>query len=96
MKKTILCILLGLMTAASYAQSRMNAQKIRVIDSLLSYLSAENRFMGTICIRENNKTLLNKSYGAMGVKNGKLLPANPQTKYRIGSISKSYTAATGR
>ena len=93
MKKTILCILLGLMTAASYAQSRMNAQKIRVIDSLLSYLSAENRFMGTICIRENNKTLLNKSYGAMGVKNGKLLPANPQTKYRIGSISKSYTAA---
>ncbi|RYD99234.1 MAG: serine hydrolase [Sphingobacteriales bacterium] len=92
MKKIILACWLALFAGSVYAQSRMTPEKIKVIDSLLTYLYKEKKFMGSVCIREQGKPLFSKAYGIIGKKNGKPVPANTASKYRIGSISKTYTA----
>lgn len=92
MKKVIMILALLIVAKMGFAQQIIQTQKLKVIDSLLTYLEKEQRFMGAFSIRQNNQTIFNKAYGAMGEKDGKLLPANADTRYRIGSISKSYTA----
>ncbi len=92
MKKAALVFALFLGTLALHAQTKISERKTKVIDSLLTYLYQNGRFMGSVNIRQDNKTLLKKAYGIIGEKNGKPLAANGDTRYRIGSISKTYTA----
>lgn len=92
MKKIILVCWLAFFAGSLYAQSLVTPEKVRAIDSLLDYLYKEKRFMGSVCIREQGKPVFNKAYGIIGEKNGKPLAANTGSKYRIGSISKTYTA----
>jgi CubicO group peptidase (beta-lactamase class C family) len=50
-----------------------------------------NRFMGTVLVARGEKILLNKGYGHANLE---LEVANtPATKFRIGSITKQFTAA---
>jgi len=77
---------------ATHAGQWTTSGKTRLIDSLLTYLCQQNRFMGVVCIREHNKTVFNKAYGMMGAEAGRPVAARADTKYRIGSISKTYTA----
>lgn len=60
------------------------------LDSLLSYFFENNKFQGTISISENGDMIFNKSYGFLDIADN--IPANSDTKYRIGSISKTFTA----
>ncbi len=92
MKKIILICWLAFLAGSVYAQDLVTRQKVKTIDSLLNYLYQEKRFMGSICIREQGKPVFSKAYGIIGEKNGKPVPANTGSKYRIGSISKTYTA----
>lgn len=92
MKKIILAFWLTLLAGSIYAQPLMTPEKIKTIDSLLTYLYKEKRFMGSVCIREQGSPAFHKAYGIIGEKNGKPVPANTASKYRIGSISKTYTA----
>lgn len=92
MKKIILVCWLAFFAGSVTAQTLVTREKVRTIDSLLSYLYQEKRFMGSVCIREQGKTVFNKAYGIIGDKNNKPVPANTGSKYRIGSISKTYTA----
>lgn len=76
--------------SATFAQQSINAQRI---DSFLTYLTEQNRFMGAVSILEDGKTVFNKAYGIMGRDQGdRAVAANEHTRYRIGSISKTYTA----
>ncbi len=92
MKRLILAFWLVLLANCVSAQPLLTPEKVKVIDSLLNYLYKEKRFMGSVCIREQGKPVLSKAYGIIGEKNGKPVPANTASKYRIGSISKTYTA----
>ncbi|MBL7704635.1 MAG: serine hydrolase [Taibaiella sp.] len=92
MKKIILIFWLAFLACSVYAQDLVTREKVKSIDSLLNYLYQEKRFMGSICIREQGKQVFSKAYGIIGEKNRKPVPANTGTKYRIGSISKTYTA----
>lgn len=92
MKKIILVCWLAFFAGSVTAQTLVTREKVRTIDSLLNYLYQEKRFMGSVCIREQGKTVFNKAYGIIGAKNNKPVPANTASKYRIGSISKTYTA----
>jgi D-alanyl-D-alanine carboxypeptidase len=60
--------------------------------SLFNALAANNRAMLSISISKNGQPLYSKAigYSWIGTKN---VPANTQTKYRIGSITKVFTAA---
>ncbi|MBW3469337.1 serine hydrolase domain-containing protein [Arthrospiribacter ruber] len=56
---------------------------------LEAYESAE-KVMGSLTISVEGKPVFQKAIGYMDLEEG--IPASPQTKYRIGSISKTFTA----
>lgn len=87
MKKTILFSLL-ILSLSIVAQEKTRFNKI---DSLLTYLNENNRFMGAISLRENGNVVFEKNYGFADVDNN--TPADANTKYRIGSVTKIFTAA---
>ncbi len=60
------------------------------LDSLFMLLEKNNKFMGSIAISENGKTVYTKSIGYDDVATSE--KSNINTKYRIGSISKTFTA----
>ncbi len=65
-----------------------------VQDRIHAYLNAKhqsNDFRGTVLIVRNDSTLFSKGYGA--ANNKTQVPNSPQTVYRLGSITKQFTAA---
>jgi len=60
------------------------------LDSLLDILGENNRFMGGLSIMHDGKEVYQKSIGFADVS--RKLEADRKTKYRIGSITKTYTA----
>jgi len=75
-----------LYVSSSFAQDK----KFSTLDSLFNLLEINDRFMGTLSISKNSKIIYSKSIGKEDVASGKL--SNNLTKYRIGSISKMFTA----
>lgn len=72
-------------STAIFSQDRFDK-----IDEYLNYLYENNKFMGSLCIREGEHVVFNKAYGYADVKNK--IEADRTTKYKIGSISKTFTA----
>jgi len=68
------------------------AQEFRLarIDSLLHYLYENDKFMGSLCIRQGDEVIFKQAYGYSEAIKG--VRANGATKYKIGSISKTFTA----
>jgi D-alanyl-D-alanine carboxypeptidase len=83
---TILLLTLSFTTA--FAQS-LNTQKL---DSLFSILAEKNKSMGSLAISKNGKTIYSKSIGYSLISQDGNKAATSSTKYRIGSISKMFTA----
>lgn len=84
MKKLIYLFLL--LTSIAFSQQT----KFQKVDSLLTFLNTNNKFMGSIALRENDKIVFAKTYGYADVETNKLLDTN--TKLKIGSITKTFTA----
>lgn len=87
MKKLLLIALLSI-SYLSFSQS--NEPRYQRIDSLLTYLNTNNKFMGSLSLREGNKVVFSKAYGFADVENK--IEAKNTTKYKIGSITKTFTA----
>jgi CubicO group peptidase (beta-lactamase class C family) len=85
MKKVLLIVFISF-TITSIAQERFQR-----IDSLLTYLNENNKFMGSLSLREGNNVVFSKAYGYADVD--KKIKADDKTKYKIGSITKTFTAA---
>lgn len=64
--------------------------KLQKIDSLLTFLNKNNKFMGSLAIRQNGNVVFAKAYGFADVEANKKLDEN--TKLKIGSITKTFTA----
>lgn len=88
MKKLLIAVLILTVSATAFAQSDA---RMRKIDSLLTYFTNNNKFMGALTIREGDKVIFEKAYGFIDPA-GKI-KANTNTKYKIGSISKMFTSA---
>lgn len=86
MKKTIITLLFLVALNVS-AQQKTRFDKI---DSLLIYLNQNHKFMGQVSIREGGNVIFEKAYGYADADNS--LKANEKTKYKIGSITKTFTA----
>lgn len=71
----------------SFGQSETKFDKI---DSLLTYLASNNKFMGSVAIQESDKVVFEKNYGYADVKNQ--IKADASTRYKIGSITKMFTS----
>lgn len=87
MKKLLLIFFITLCTATSFAQ-KFDKEKL---DLYFQTLENNNKFMGSVALSENGKIIYTKSIGFSDVES-KTKP-NQTTKYRIGSISKSFTSA---
>ncbi|WP_234567202.1 serine hydrolase domain-containing protein [Rhodohalobacter sp. 614A] len=69
------------------AQQNFDARKL---DDFLSVLEENNKFMGSVAILDGDEVLFNEAYGFIDDSEES---ANSETVYRIGSITKTYTAA---
>ena len=85
MKKS-LSILFLFLSLSTFAQEIRFAR----IDSLLNYLYENDKFMGSLCIRQGDEVVFKQAYGYSEATRG--VRANGATKYKIGSISKTFTA----
>ncbi len=84
--KIKITLLTGMLINSIFAQT-LNTSKL---DSLFQILEAKDKYMGSIAISENGKLLYTKSIGKDDIENNK--SSSITTKYRIGSISKMFTA----
>ena len=65
-------------------------QTLRMEKIVQSYV-ADNQFMGSILIAQNGHVLLEKGYGFANLE--WQIPNSPTTKFRLGSLTKQFTAA---
>ncbi len=84
--KRIIVLLCVLLSAPVLAQDA----KYRKIDSLLNYFYQNDKFMGSLTIREKGEVVFSKAYGFADAD--AKLPAKPNTKYKIGSLTKMFTS----
>ncbi len=62
------------------------------LDQLLDRLAAKNKGMGSLTLARNGEVLYSHSFGYSYVSGTEKKPATAATKYRIASITKTYTA----
>ena len=87
MTKTILTTAL-LLTLGQIGFSQ-NLDKTK-LDNYFNAIEQNNKFMGSVAVSKNGEIIFTKSTGFADVENN--VKATEKTKYRIGSISKSFTA----
>jgi CubicO group peptidase (beta-lactamase class C family) len=81
---------LALIFALTYSLFTVAQDRFTKMDSLLTYLNKNDKFMGSLCIREGENVVFNKAYGFADVD--KNIAADRMTKYKIGSVTKTFTA----
>jgi CubicO group peptidase (beta-lactamase class C family) len=78
--------LLGAATLGAHAQ-QLNSAKL---DSLLTSLATNNKMMGSLAVSRNGQVVYSHAFGLAQL--APLVPASPATRYRMGSITKMFTA----
>jgi CubicO group peptidase (beta-lactamase class C family) len=88
---TSLCLVLTLLLpAAVFGQDPpLNQNAARLDEIVQSYVP--ERFMGSVLVARGDELVLNKSYGSANLEWN--VPNTPETKFRLGSITKQFTAA---
>lgn len=86
MKRIILItLLIGLIGQFGFSQVFDKAK----LDSYFDTIEANNKFMGSVAVSQNGKIIYTKSVGFSDFEHH--VRANENSKYRIGSISKTFT-----
>lgn len=85
-KKLLACLFIGFLTLSLFSQDLNSTQ----LDSLFAALETNDRYMGSLALSHNGETIYTKAIGYESLENNKL--ATPKTKYRVGSITKMFTA----
>ena len=85
-KKQILIPTIGLLSQLIFAQDFDKTK----LDSYFNALEQNDRFMGSVAVSQNGEIIYAKSIGFADAE--KKVKATEHTKYRIGSITKSFTA----
>ena len=83
----VLAIASGLGAAPCVAQAPVS----RMDQVVQSFVDAK-QFMGSVLVAQGDKILLNKGYGFANLEWS--IPDSPSTKFRLGSITKQFTAAS--
>ena len=80
---------LVLVSAATLAQAPVASSD--AFDAVVRPFAADGRFMGTVLIARGDKVIFSKAYGSANLEWN--IPNDTSTKFRIGSITKQFTAA---
>nr|WP_297787951.1 serine hydrolase [uncultured Allomuricauda sp.] len=93
---TLLAVMVTLLLSCSQKKksaqlSEQNPVNYQVkIDSFLKQLETNQKFMGSVSLTKNGKQVYSRVIGASDLEND--VKANSDTKYRVGSITKMFTA----
>ena len=85
----LLIILIGFTPIYSQFSTEKDLN-ISKLDSIFDAKEIDNKFMGTLSIFKNNKEIYSRSTGYSDIENN--IKSNSNTKYRIASISKTFTS----
>src|ERR1043166_2603286 len=68
------------------------AQDAARMDQIVQSYVANHQFMGTVLVGKGSQALFSKGYGSANLEWD--VPNSPNTKFRLGSITKQFTAAS--
>jgi CubicO group peptidase (beta-lactamase class C family) len=68
------------------------AQDSSRMDQIVQSYVANRQFMGSVLVARGSQVLLSKGYGSANLEWE--VPNSPNTKFRLGSITKQFTAAS--
>jgi CubicO group peptidase (beta-lactamase class C family) len=78
--------------AALSAQEKSQTDPVPRMEQIIQSYVADHKFMGTVLVARDGKTLLDKGYGFANLE--WQIPNTPTTRFRLGSITKQFTAAS--
>ena len=81
-----LSIIAFIATTSAFAQ-----QNVQNIDALLKQYHEYGQFNGSVLVAEKGKIIYEKGFGMANMEWS--IPNQPDTKFRIGSVTKQFTAA---
>lgn len=85
-KKCLLAVILLLSTGLLFGQD-----KAQQIDNLLGKYHEYDQFNGSVLVADDGKVIFSDGYGMANMEYD--IPNRPNTKHRLGSITKQFTAA---
>jgi CubicO group peptidase (beta-lactamase class C family) len=68
------------------------AQDVSRMEQVIQSYTANHQFMGSVLVAKGSQVLLSKGYGSANLEWD--VPNSPATKFRLGSITKQFTAAS--
>ena len=68
------------------------AQDTARIDQIVQSYVAKHQFMGTVLVARDKQVIHSKGYGSANLEWD--VPNTPNTKFRLGSVTKQFTAAS--
>ena len=92
LKRAVALAALWLVAVFSCAAQTPPATELAAqLDDYLSGLVKQNRFSGAVLVARDGRVLLTKGYGFANLELE--VPNTPQTRFRLGSLTKQFTAA---
>ncbi len=85
-----LCFALALLTLFAFQVAAAAQDKVRQIDDLMSLYHKYQQFNGSVLVAENGKVIYKKGFGLANMEWN--IPNEPDTKFRLGSLTKQFTA----
>ena len=89
-QRKVVVILLLVATWATAQQTTQSERVARMDQIIQSYVPSN--FMGSVLVAQDGKVLLDKGYGFANLELD--IPNTPTTKFRLGSLTKQFTAAS--
>ena len=87
MKKSIFLVFVVVFISCNILSAQTVAEKI---DQLITEYQNDRHFNGSALIADNFKTVFEKGYGFANMEWN--IPNTPDTKFRLGSITKQFTS----
>jgi len=81
----------GVATALLFGGA-VQAQDLKRLEALVDTAVANDHFSGTVLVAKGDRVLLDKGYGSANLEWN--IPNAPSTKFRLGSVTKQFTAAS--
>jgi CubicO group peptidase (beta-lactamase class C family) len=82
---------LASLAAFTFLAQSSRAPDISRMEQIVQSYTTGRQFMGSVLVARGDEILFSKSYGAANLEWN--VPNTPTTKFRIGSITKQFTAA---
>ena len=79
-----------ILAAAALAQS--GSKEVSRMDQVVESYVSDKKFMGSVLVARGDEVLLNKGYGSANLEWN--IPNSPTVKFRLGSVTKQFTAAS--